>query len=117
MFDIGLERLALEFERGKTITNNMNLYDLWKSHLSEKSGLILVVPYYVRGWVFPIVIKRIHPFFEQPNKYIDVSAVAIVAIDRFDELLMGLEPGSFECRKLMIGLIFSGFLNAAFQGC
>jgi hypothetical protein len=42
---VGTSGILLEIERGKTITNNMDLLDLWKCHLcSTADFLFLVVP-------------------------------------------------------------------------
>ena len=75
--------VLLEVERGKTITNNMDLLDLWKCHICDyASYLFLVVPKFrpsANGSSmrhFSHVCKRLSPFFEERN-YVNVDAVFV----------------------------------------
>lgn len=76
--------LILEVERGKTISNNMDLLDVWKCHICKQADyLLLVVP--VRrptedGFttrIYEHVIKRIDLFFDKPN-YVNVRGCFII---------------------------------------
>ena len=71
----------LEIERGKTITNNMDLLDMWKCHLCPSADfLFLVVPnerpsengQVIRA--FESAARRLSTFFE-PQNYVNVEAV------------------------------------------
>ena len=70
--DIGV---LLEVERGKTIHNNMDIYDFWKCHIcTEASFLILIVPMQIKHKhrntplkAFEKVCERLEPFFQDPN--------------------------------------------------
>ena len=74
--------ILFEVERGKTIANNMDLLDVWKTHLcSEAKHLFLMVPN-IRVTenggsqkVFNTVENRIETFFLDENKPIDVNSV------------------------------------------
>lgn len=80
---LGRTGIILEVERGKAVTNNMDLLDLWKCHICrEASHLILVVPMVVRRTnaiesVYPRVVTRLSTFFE-PGNETNVSSVAIL---------------------------------------
>jgi hypothetical protein len=80
---LGATGIILEVERGKAVTNNMDLLDLWKCHIRrEASHLILVVPKVVRRTsgiesVYPRVVTRLSTFFE-PGNETNVSSVAIL---------------------------------------
>ena len=76
--------ILFEVERGKTIANNMDLLDVWKTHLcSEAKHLFLMVPNIrvtEKGGsqkVFNTVENRIETFFLHENKPIDVNSVHI----------------------------------------
>jgi hypothetical protein len=72
---LGSTGILLEFERGKTITNNMDLLDFWKCHLCASAHyLFLLVPQDLRhgetGFAerpYSAVIRRFGPFFEARN--------------------------------------------------
>jgi hypothetical protein len=73
--------ILLEVERGKTISNNMDLLDLWKCHVCEHAEyLFLLVPQVRPGAngsktrPFQYVQKRLSVFFETKN-YVNVNAV------------------------------------------
>jgi hypothetical protein len=74
--------ILIEVERGKTLTNNMDLLDIWKCHLCDSANhLFLFVPRRLTHNKdskpydsFKVVIKRMKPFFEKPN-YINVSSL------------------------------------------
>ena len=74
--------ILLEIERGKTVTNNMDLLDLWKCHICRHADhLFLVVPALVqrtRGieHVFPRVITRLQTFF-LPGNQTNVRSLAV----------------------------------------
>jgi hypothetical protein len=64
--------ILLEVEKGKTLTNNKDLLDLWKCHICDHAQyLFLVVPVYAQNTgsrnVFSNVIKRMEPFFRKGN--------------------------------------------------
>jgi hypothetical protein len=76
--------ILFEVERGKTIANNMDLLDVWKTHLcSEAKHLFLMVPKIrvtEKGGsqkIFNAVENRIETFFLDENKPIDVNSVHI----------------------------------------
>ncbi|MGA3082395.1 MAG: hypothetical protein ABSD44_13660 [Terracidiphilus sp.] len=78
---VGTSGILLEIERGKTITNNMDLLDLWKCHLCPTADfLFLVVPNKrvsengtsIRA--FEQASKRLSTFF-QPGYYVNVQAL------------------------------------------
>jgi hypothetical protein len=76
--------ILFEVERGKTIANNMDLLDVWKTHLcSEAKHLFLMVPNIrvtEKGGaqkIFNTVENRIETFFLNENKPIDVHSVHI----------------------------------------
>ena len=76
--------ILFEVERGKTIANNMDLLDVWKTHLcSEAKHLFLMVPNIrvtEKGGsqkIFNAVENRIETFFLDENKPIDVNSVHI----------------------------------------
>jgi hypothetical protein len=74
-----------EVERGGTTTNNHDLKDMWKAHLSpDTHHLFLIVP--MNNWkpdgsprekVYPAVVRRIGAFFGDPRREIDVASVHI----------------------------------------
>jgi len=74
--------ILFEVERGKTIANNMDLLDVWKTHLcSEAKHLFLMVPNIrvtEKGGsqkIFNTVENRIETFFLKESKPIDVNSV------------------------------------------
>jgi hypothetical protein len=76
--------ILFEVERGKTIANNMDLLDVWKTHLcSEAKHLFLMVPNIrvtEKGGsqkIFNTVENRIETFFLDEHKPIDVNSVHI----------------------------------------
>jgi len=78
----GHSGILLEVERGKTVTNNMDLLDLWKCHICrEAEHLFLVVPMHVqrtkgREGVFERVVNRLGTFFVAGND-VNVKSVAV----------------------------------------
>lgn len=76
--------ILFEVERGKTIANNMDLLDVWKTHLcSEAKHLFLMVPNIrvtEKGGaqkIFNTVENRIETFFLRESTPIDVHSVHI----------------------------------------
>jgi len=74
--------ILFEVERGKTIANNMDLLDVWKTHLcSEAKHLFLMVPNIrvtEKGGsqkIFKTVENRIETFFLNESTPIDVNSV------------------------------------------
>lgn len=74
--------ILFEVERGKTIANNMDLLDVWKTHLcSEAKHLFLMVPNIrvtQKGGsqkIFNTVENRIETFFLNESTPIDVNSV------------------------------------------
>ncbi len=62
--------ILLEVERGKTITNNMDLYDLWKCHICEEANhLFLAVPQHVSHTsnIYKSSCRRLKSFFQKNN--------------------------------------------------
>ena len=72
--------ILLEVEKGKTITNNMDLLDLWKCHIcSEANHLFLIIPQRdeAKGLnVFNNVSKRMSSFFRKEN-YLNINSLVI----------------------------------------
>ena len=73
--------IILEVEKGKTLTNNMDLLDLWKCHICNHAQyLFLMVPRIAQNAgpknVFDSVVKRMQPFFWKKN-YVDVYGLFI----------------------------------------
>ncbi len=74
--------ILFEVERGKTIANNMDLLDIWKTHIcKEANHLFLLVPN-IRvsknlneAKIFPSVKNRIATFFSENISAIDVDSV------------------------------------------
>jgi hypothetical protein len=76
--------VLMEVERGKTIANNMDLLDVWKTHLCvEANHLFLMVPQVrvtERGAeqkIYQSVLNRVGTFFEKDVEPIDVDSVHI----------------------------------------
>lgn len=65
--------ILLEVERGKTLKNNMDLLDLWKTHICTSAHyLFLFVPHFNarsggRESVYPAVVKRLRSFYDENN--------------------------------------------------
>jgi hypothetical protein len=74
--------VLLEVERGKTLTNNMDLLDLWKCHICrEADHLFLVVPLKVQRTngvenVYPRVVSRMKTFL-LPGNEVNVRSIAV----------------------------------------
>jgi len=74
--------VLLEVERGKALTNNMDLLDLWKCHICrEADHLFLVVPFRVtRNYaienVYDRIVKRMSTFVEPSNR-VNVSTISV----------------------------------------
>jgi hypothetical protein len=75
--------IIIEVEHNKTLTNNMDLLDVWKCHICKEANyLFLIVPAFQQnkeGKSTPTYIKvveRLQPFFLKEN-YINVDAVFI----------------------------------------
>ena len=74
--------ILFEVERGKTIANNMDLLDVWKTHIcKEANHLFLLVPN-IRvsknqneAKIFPSVKNRLETFFNEKISAIDVESV------------------------------------------
>ena len=74
--------ILFEVERGKTIANNMDLLDIWKTHICrEANHLFLLVPN-IRvsknlneAKIFPSVKNRVETFFSENISAIDVDSV------------------------------------------
>ena len=76
--------ILFEVERGKTIANNMDLLDVWKTHLCrEAKHLFLMIPKVrvtEKGGsqkIFNTVENRIETFFLNESTPIDVNSVHI----------------------------------------
>lgn len=72
--------MLAEVERGGTTTNNHDLKDIWKTHVSPTAHhLFLVVPNVkfsagggMREKPYPLVRRRLAAFFGDPRREIDV---------------------------------------------
>ena len=80
---VGKSGVIMEVERGKTIENNMDVLDIWKTHIcTDADYLFIVVPQIrssangSRRFVYKQVCNRLEPFF-QPENYINVEAVFV----------------------------------------
>jgi len=79
---LGGSGILLEIERGKTITNNMDLLDLWKCHICrEADHLFLVVPLRVTRTtgsenVYSRVVARMKTFV-MPENQVNVASIAV----------------------------------------
>ena len=80
--EAGTGGILLEVERGKALTNNMDLLDLWKCHICrEAHHLFLVVPFQVRRSygveaVYKRVVTRMRTFVEPVNK-VNVATISV----------------------------------------
>jgi hypothetical protein len=71
--------ILMEVEKGKTITNNMDLLDLWKCHICEEANhLFLLVPIEVTHTknIFNSVCNRMNSFFQIEN-YLNIDSVTV----------------------------------------
>ncbi len=81
---IGDTGILLEVERGKTTTNNMDLLDFWKCHISKHAAyLFLLVPKALQHNAamtpkreFASVQRRLAQFFE-PGTYTNVRGLCL----------------------------------------
>ena len=79
---VHLTGVLLEVERGKTLRNNMDLLDLWKTHICANAHfLFLFVPFANvrssgRERVYETVITRLESFFTDANS-VNVDAAYI----------------------------------------
>lgn len=97
---LGDTGILLEVERGKTITNNMDMLDFWKCHLcSAAHYLFLFVPRRLQhgdvGFIerpYAAVIRRLATFF-QPRNYTNVRGVFTLVIEFRDVRPGGDLPG------------------------
>jgi hypothetical protein len=78
---VGQTGIIAEVERGKTITNNMDLLDLWKCHICSRAHfLFLIVPLARKSEngttikAFEQANRRLATFFE-PRNQVNVEAV------------------------------------------
>lgn len=76
--------IIMEVERGKTITNNMDLLDIWKCHICNKADYLLLIVPIIRQAnsgtstkTFAPVVNRIDSFFMEEN-YINVKGCFII---------------------------------------
>lgn len=82
--DLGSTGILMEVERGKTTTNNMDLLDVWKTHICEHAHyLFLMVPQALKHnetmspkKEYASVINRLGSFF-MPGNLINVRAIHI----------------------------------------
>lgn len=83
---VGSSGILLEVERGKTLTNNMDLLDLWKCHICRQAHhLFLVVPIKVQRTngtesVYSRVVTRMKTFVMPENK-VNVASIAVLGYD------------------------------------
>ena len=75
--------IIMEVERGKTISNNMDMLDIWKCHICEEANyLFLIVPQIrqtkkgTNDIIYNKVINRLNSFFEK-NNYINIDAIVV----------------------------------------
>ena len=70
--------ILFEVERGKTLTNNMDLYDLWKCHIcKEANHLFLFVPKNVSHTknIYESTFRRFSSFFREEKNHINIDTV------------------------------------------
>jgi len=83
---LGTSGIILEVERGKTVTSNMDLLDLWKCHICrEAHHLFLIVPNVVKRnygmeRAYPRVVERLRTFFA-PGNEANVHSVGVFGYD------------------------------------
>lgn len=81
-----------EVERGGTTTNNHDLKDMWKAHISpDTQHLFLVVPQAnwgesgrAREKPFPRVVQRLSAFFGDDRRELDVVSAHVFGYGRVD---------------------------------
>ena len=76
---IGKKGILIEVEKGKTITNNMDLLDIWKCHIcKEANHLFLLVPIEVTHTknIYNSVCKRMTSFFFKEN-YLNIDSIIV----------------------------------------
>lgn len=76
--------IILEVERGKTIANNMDLLDVWKTHICQSANhLFLLVPQIrvtqsgSKQKIYSTVVNRVGAFFAESTDPIDIDSVHI----------------------------------------
>ncbi len=76
--------IIVEVERGKTIANNMDLLDVWKTHICPSANhLFLLVPQIrvtkagARQKIYSTVLNRVGAFFAETTDPIDVESVHV----------------------------------------
>jgi hypothetical protein len=76
--------ILVEVERGKTIANNMDLLDVWKTHICQSANhLFLLVPQVRvtktggRQKIYSTVLNRVGSFFAETTAPIDVESVHV----------------------------------------
>jgi hypothetical protein len=76
--------ILFEVERGKTLANNMDLLDVWKTHLCRQARhLFLLVPIVrvtkkgANQKIFGSVVNRVGSFFSSDLAQLDVDSVNI----------------------------------------
>ena len=76
---IGNNGTLMEFERGKTTTNNMNLLDIYKCHIREEAyHLFLLFPIEVSHTknIYKNVCKKVENFFYEES-YLNIDSAII----------------------------------------
>lgn len=80
---LGRSGIIAEVERGKIITNNMDLLDLWKCHICPDADFLFLIAPLARPSESGTVIKgyeqaqrRLRTFFE-PRNYVNVDAAFV----------------------------------------
>lgn len=84
--------ILAEVERGGTTTNNHDLKDMWKAHISPfAQHLFLIVPNanwnavnVARERPFARVVQRVSSFFGDPRREVDVLSVHVFGYGRPD---------------------------------
>lgn len=82
--------ILAEVERGGTTTNNHDLKDMWKAHVSpDAQHLFLIVPNAnwneagsAREKPFPRVVARLGAFFGDPRREVDIVSVHVFGYGR-----------------------------------
>ncbi len=76
--------ILIEVERGKTITNNMDILDVWKCHICKYSNYLFLVVPIVRQTkkkrettTFETVVNRLKSFYDSEQNYINVDAIFV----------------------------------------
>ena len=76
--------IIVEVERGKTIANNMDLLDVWKTHICPSANhLFLLVPQIrvtktgSKQKIYATVLNRVGTFFADTTNPVDVDSVHI----------------------------------------